>query len=157
MKKEIIASLGALGALFGSSDHAKAESEFTEVSTDQTEIVIEKPDLSTDTIKAVREITDHDAFLLDHGFGTVYIDLAKLPEDLQGKLLDSTEVVEVPDTNLLEVDQAFSDVLASQNIFSRTGNVNGMIMNQIILDKLIDDATPVLEEDVRFYMATNFM
>ena len=88
--------------------------------------------------------------------GEIYIDISKLPKKLRRNLLKSQEVDQIPETHLVKLNQVFANVLASKNIFRRTGTLEGIIMNQIMLEKLQQDSSPILKEDLQMYLACDF-
>ena len=160
MKKKIVVSLGTLGMAIPSLLNGMSPPEAKHLGSkivDFTPSKIRKDiHINPKTIEVVKEIASHEAFLINDEEGSIYIDLSKLPRDLRDELSESQEVVEIPESCLLKLDQGFANVLATQNAFKRTETLEGVIINQIMLNKLKQDATPILKEDMQRYLTTSF-
>ena len=159
MKKEVVTSLSVLGTVIPSISNALPLSEIPTALkslNNLSEIIYEMPDITPRTLEVIEVIASHDAFLIDDEVGSVYIDLSKLQESLASKVSESQKVVEISESNLVKLNQIFAQILAEKNAFRRAGTLEGSIINQIMLEKLKLEASPILEEDLKFYMASCF-
>ena len=159
MKKEVVTSLSVLGTVIPSISNALPLSEVPTALrglNNPSEIIYEMSDITPKTMEVIEEIASHGAFLIDDEEGSVYIDLSKLQGSLASKVSESQKVVEISESDLVKLNQIFVHILAEKKAFQRAGTSEGSIINQIMLEKLKQEASPILEEDLKFYMASCF-
>ena len=161
MKKEIMTSLSTLGVLAPSIANAMPLSDkttvFSNLLDDKMSIVYEKQEIHPETMATVREIASHAAFLVDDETGVIYINLAQLPNELRDNLVKSSEITEVPNSHLVKMDQVFANILAKQGIFKKTETLEGIVINEIMLERLNEQSSPLLREELDQYLTLEFL
>ena len=155
MKNKIVISFGSLGLALSSVGHELAM-EDKKSWIDEASNIHEKSAINSAIMETIKEIDAHGAFIVDERAGVIYIDPLKLPEYMRDRLLQAKEVTEVLESDLVKLDEKFSFILAKNNAFKKVGTPEGHFINQVIVENLKQNATPILREEMAEYLSANF-
>ncbi len=157
MNKKTILVLAALGMTQAKEVLANEFSTLPVVGSNDPAIVAESLQINVDTVRVLKMFADMGALQFNSGDGSVQIDPTHLPNFLIAGLSESNEVVLDQDTDVFVLTDSFVNVLATNHVFTRLGQIESVQTNKAILERLKERSTPIPREDQVIYAKASFI